>query len=490
MKNEDKNPIIDISNNKKDSSNNFPPMISRTNSNNPYIIPLDNCNNKKKENFKISKKESERNINSKEFTFNMGLDDILDKMRKKRKDNYMKKPYADITKYLDKQPLLLKNITEKESLSKLLVKINKRYDAIHSSTPILAPICSYKILRRESILNTPIRIPPPLPESPPIKKINIDVEINSLKDIIKLCVDYPLVLGTEYNINMQAIHNIKTPLIELDNMIGLNSLKVSIMDQILFYIQDLHEIGDSKNGDFLHTVIYGPPGTGKTEVAKIMGKIFSKMGLLKRNVFRKATRADLIAGYLGQTAIKTKEVIKDCLGGVLFIDEAYSLGNPEKRDSFAKECIDTLCEALSDHKDNLMVIIAGYEDELNTCFFNYNQGLDSRFTWRFKTNDYTPIELKYIFEKKVKDAKWDFQEPIPLSWFEKNIKYFKFFGRDMETLFAKTKISHSRRIFCKDKTKRKKITLSDLDKGFEIYCNNSEVKSRKSDTSQVMSLYL
>ena len=226
------------------------------------------------------------------------------------------------------------------------------------------------------------------------------MEINSLKDIIKLCKDYPLVLGTEYNINMQAIHNIKTPLIELDNMIGLNSLKVSIMDQILYYIQDLHGIGDSNNGDFLHTVIYGPPGTGKTEVAKIMGKIFSKMGLLKRNVFRKATRADLIAGYLGQTAIKTKEVIKDCLGGVLFIDEAYSLGNPEKRDSFAKECIDTLCEALSDHKDNLMVIIAGYEDELNTCFFNYNQGLDSRFTWRFKTNDYTPIELKYIFEKR------------------------------------------------------------------------------------------
>lgn len=490
MKNEKKVHIIDISNNKKDLSNNFIPIISGHNNNNPYIRPLEVCNKKKKENYKIYKKERETNIKSNDFKFNMGLDDILDKMRKKRAENYAKKPYAEITKYLDKQPLLLKNISEKDSLSKLLVQINKKYNTIQSSVPLQVPIRSYKILRRQSILNTPIRIPPPLPDSPPIKKVNIDVEVNSLKDIIKLCEDYPLELGTEYNINMQAIHNIKTPLIELDNMIGLNSLKISIMDQILYYIQDLHEMGDSKNGDFLHTVIYGPPGTGKTEVAKIMGNIFSKMGLLKRNVFRKATRSDLIAGYLGQTAIKTREVIKDCLGGVLFIDEAYSLGNPEKRDSFAKECIDTLCEALSDHKDNLMVIIAGYEDELKTCFFDYNQGLDSRFTWRFKTNDYTAIELKYIFEKKVKDAKWDFLEPIPLSWFEKKITYFKFFGRDMETLFAKTKISHSRRIFCKDKTKRKKITLSDLDKGFDIYCNNNEVKSRKSDTSQIMSLYL
>ena len=106
---------------------------------------------------------------------------------------------------------------------------------------------------------------------------------------------------------------------------------------------------------------------------------------------------------MGQTAIQTNKIVKECLGGVLFIDEAYALGNPEKRDSFAKECIDTLCEALSDNKDNLMVIIAGYEKELKKCFFAYNQGLDSRFTWRFKTDDYTSEELFLIFKKKVND---------------------------------------------------------------------------------------
>ena len=116
--------------------------------------------------------------------------------------------------------------------------------------------------------------------------------------------------------------------------------------------------------------IFGPPGTGKTEIAKIIGKIFCNMGVLSRNIFKKATRSDLIAGYLGQTAMKTRDIMQDCIGGVLFIDEAYALGNPEKRDSFAKECIDTLCEGLSDNKENLMVIIAGYEEDLKKCFFS------------------------------------------------------------------------------------------------------------------------
>ena len=122
----------------------------------------------------------------------------------------------------------------------------------------------------------------------------------------------------------------------------MKSLKNSIVDQILYFVQNLHRDKLNKNGDFMHTVIYGPPGTGKTEVAKIMGKIFSKMGVLSRNVFKKATRADLIAGYLGQTALKTKDLVKECLGGVLFIDEAYALGNNEKRDSFAKSLKDAV----------------------------------------------------------------------------------------------------------------------------------------------------
>ena len=323
--------------------------------------------------------------------------------------------------------------------------------------------------------------PPPPPLSIKKTKVVIEREINGLNDLLKLIEDFPLKVDIEYNINMKAIHDIKAPLTDLDNMIGMHKLKDSIIDQVIFFSQELH-----KDNDFMHTVIYGPPGTGKTEIAKIMGKIFSCIGVLKNNKFRKVTRADLIAGYLGQTAIKTRDVIADCLGGVLFIDEAYALGNREKRDSFAKECIDTLCEGLSDHKDKLMVIIAGYEDDLNKCFFSYNQGLNSRFPWRFHTDDYKAPELNLIFQKKVKEIGWSTKKEIPDSWFESKMEYFKYFGRDIETLLAKTKIAHGRRVFCKSQDEKRVLTIKDLDKGFDMFIDNNEVRERKDKSQSII----
>jgi SpoVK/Ycf46/Vps4 family AAA+-type ATPase len=301
---------------------------------------------------------------------------------------------------------------------------------------------------------------------------------------------------------MEALHNIAEPLTELDNMIGMKAIKENIVDQILFYLQNLHKIkkGDKivTSNDYMHTVIYGSPGTGKTEVAKIIGKIYSNMGILGKNKFKKVTRSDLVAGFLGQTAIKTKDVIKDSLGGVLFIDEAYSLGNNEKKDSFSKECIDTLCEALSDHKDDLMVIIAGYENELNECFFNYNQGLKSRFNWRFKVDNYNSEDLYNIFIKKIEDAGWSIhsdengKRSIQSKWFEKNMVYFKYFGRDIENLFAKIKITHSRRVFCKPQEEKTIVTVEDLEKGFELYIQNDEIKNRKEEDykKSIMNFYV
>jgi hypothetical protein len=370
-----------------------------------------------------------------------------------------------------------------------------------------------------------------------IDKVDIDVEIKNIKDLIDLCDNYKLAVNVKYNINMQALHKIRNDLTDLNNMIGMKNLKENIVDQLLYYLQNLHipsvtqttgtgtGSGSSGGGDFLHTVIYGSPGTGKTEVAKIIGRIYSNLGVIKSKgaspslyvppkkksssgssssssgsnsssgaKFKKVTRADLVAGYLGQTALKTKDAIKDSIGGVLFIDEAYALGNTEKRDSFSKECIDTLCEALSDHKDDLMVIIAGYEKDLNECFFAYNDGLDSRFTWRFKIDDYTAEDLRDIFSKKVKDFGWSIEqnEEIKAEWFEKHMKYFKYYGRDMETLFSKTKIAHSRRVFCKPENVKTKITMKDLENGFEMYTNNNEVKKRadNNDSKVIQNMYL
>ena len=320
--------------------------------------------------------------------------------------------------------------------------------------------------------------------------INIETEINNIDDIIKLTEKYKLDPEIEYNINMKALHNIKEPLQELNNMIGMTELKNNIVDQILYFIQGLHK-NDNLTGDFMHTVIYGPPGTGKTEIAKMMGKIYSKIGVLNKGTFKKVTRSDLIAGYLGQTAIKTRDVIKEALGGVLFIDEAYALGNTDKKDSFSKECIDTLCEALSDNKENLMVIIAGYEKELKDCFFSCNQGLDSRFTWRFKTDNYSAEDLYKIFIKKVNDIGWELHEEskISVEFFKKNYDYLKFFGRDIETILAKTKIAHSKRVFCKHNSEKKKITLKDLEKGFEMYLKNDDIKNRKDTENMKKMLY-
>ena len=335
-----------------------------------------------------------------------------------------------------------------------------------------------------------------LPTTPVyIKKVNIDSEINNINDLLKLVETYPNDKNIEYNINIDALHKIKLPLNELQNMIGMKDLKENIVDQIIFYIQNLHTLkSDIKGNDFMHTVIYGPPGTGKTEIAKIIGSIFSKMGVLSKGSFKKVTRADLIAGYLGQTALKTRDVVNEALGGVLFIDEAYALGNEEKRDSFSKECIDTLCESLSDHKDNLMVIIAGYETDLNNCFFNYNQGLNSRFTWRFKIDEYTGDDLYKIFLKKVKDSGWSLAEDskINTKWFEKNKGHFKFYGRDIETLFAKTKIAHSRRVFCLDQSVKKFLILKDLDKGLETYLKNEDSKNKERDRNKsiINSMYI
>jgi SpoVK/Ycf46/Vps4 family AAA+-type ATPase len=373
---------------------------------------------------------------------------------------------------------------------------NNNFIHKNSNNPNIYRDTLYVLLQQEQIrqyyikgifpsIKPSVELKPLLIPSKNKKKIEIDVEIENLDDLLKLIDSNPLDDSIEYNINVESLHKIKPYLMRLKNMIGMKTLKKNIVDQLLYYIQDFHLGGKGMSrGDYLHTVIYGPPGTGKTHIAKIIGKIFSKLGILKKGVFKKVTRSDLIAGYLGQTALKTRDVINECLDGVLFIDEAYSLGNPEKKDSFSKECIDTLCEALSNHKENLMVIIAGYESELNDCFFNFNKGLDSRFTWRFKIDNYDGLDLHKIFLKKITDFGWNFDDSLKEEWFIKHLQYFTFFGRDMEVLFSKTKIAHSRRVFCKPIEEKSKITLGDLEKGFEMFMDNDEVKKRKENETR------
>lgn len=347
----------------------------------------------------------------------------------------------------------------------------------------------------------------------PKQKIHIEnIEIHNIQDLLDLAHKYPSNKNTEYNVQIEMIHCIKDELNQINNMIGIESIKSSLLDQILYFMQKLDQPVFVKNekeieketnnenekqseSDYKHTIIYGPPGTGKTEIANIMGKMYSKMGVLSKNTFKKVTRSDLVAGYLGQTAIKTQKVINESLGGVLFIDEAYALapkGDSNSGDSFSKECIDTLCENMSAHKENWMVIIAGYENELKETFFRTNVGLESRFIWRFYIDDYSAKELAQIYEKKIKQQGWKLD--VELSKLEKFIKenmaHFKYYGRDIETLFTYTKIVHGRKQFGKSADKLKCISMENIKDGFQMFLKHRENRCKeKSNVDFLNMLY-
>ena len=250
-------------------------------------------------------------------------------------------------------------------------------------------------------------------------------------------------------------------------MVGLEQLKADITDQVVYYADPAQAlIGPS----YLHTVIYGPPGTGKTEVAKHLAGALCQVGALPSDSFKKLTRSDLVAGYLGQTAAKTQAAVEAALGGVLFIDEAYSLGSPDKLDSFAKECIDTLCDALSHYKDKLMVVVAGYASDLEACFFRYNPGLQSRFVWRHQTVAYVPADLATMFERRLDAAAVSTSmERAELDrWFANAGPKLTGYGRDVESLLSKVMIAAARRRFTTPGADRR-LSRADLDSALEMF---------------------
>lgn len=293
--------------------------------------------------------------------------------------------------------------------------------------------------------------------------VKIEKKISSINDLLELAKIYDG--RKDYNLNLACLRMMVNPLEELNNMIGMNKVKKDIVEHVLFYLQNL----DDKNSDMLHTVIEGPPGVGKTELGKILAKLYLGMGVLRTNIFKKVSRSDMVGKYLGQTAIKTEELIESCLGGVMFIDEVYSLGNKETKDSFSKEAIDTLNLKLTEHKNEFICIVAGYSRDIEECFFAYNQGLKSRFPIKFTIDPYTPIELFKIFKKIVTDGKWQLDDKIDSSLFKKNYDEFKFFGRDMENLFSKCKRTHSKRIIQNSEAIKKLITIEDLEKGINNF---------------------
>lgn len=243
------------------------------------------------------------------------------------------------------------------------------------------------------------------------------------------------------------------PLRELERLVGLASVKRQIADLTAFVrIQQLRkERGLSAATQSYHLILTGNPGTGKTTVARIIGRIYQHLGILKKGHLIEVGRSDLVAEYLGQTAPKVMEAVARAMDGILFIDEAYMLTPEDNRDMFGQEAVDTLLKQMEDNRDRLVVIAAGYKDDMDR-FVRSNPGLESRFKTFIDFPDYLPTELMQIFRQMCDDQQYmltpDAEAKLLVlinAIYEQRQEGFGN-GRAMRNLYEKITLAHARRI--------------------------------------------
>lgn len=270
---------------------------------------------------------------------------------------------------------------------------------------------------------------------------------------------------------------------ELNALVGLEKVKSKVQDLIVYQkIQKMRReqnLHSAKNT--LHLAFTGNPGTGKTTVARIVGRIYKQIGLLSKGHFVEVSRTDLIAGYQGQTALKVKKVIEQAKGGVLFIDEAYSITENDHTDSYGRECLTELAKALEDYREDLVVIVAGYTEPMNQ-FFESNPGLKSRFNTFIEFNDYSSNELDEILVSMCKKNDYiltdEVKEKIHFYFEQQTSSKDKSFsnGRLVRNLFDDLVMNHARRVInVKNPGREELSTIKVEDFAFADYENDNNL---------------
>ncbi|MBE6009568.1 MAG: AAA family ATPase [Lachnospiraceae bacterium] len=279
------------------------------------------------------------------------------------------------------------------------------------------------------------------------------------------------------------------PMEQLNELIGLAGIKHDVLELTDFVkVQKMRKDQGMKSVPVsLHLVFTGNPGTGKTTVARILAKLYANIGALSKGQLVEVDRSGLVAGYVGQTALKTQEKIKEALGGVLFIDEAYALS--QKDDAFGQEAIDTILKAMEDHRDDLVVIVAGYTKPMEE-FINSNPGLKSRFNKYIEFPDYSVDELEEIFYSNCsrydyvveEEAKKHVREMIVARKMQKQENFAN--AREVRNMFEEIITNQARRVAELESPSQDEMMLLKLEDLTEEISDGDKEQDKQLDSDQ------